>query len=126
MPPTRSSEPSESPFAPVSQPRSAVELRTIFVAMVLFAAIAMLLTLASRVPSIANSFGDFFGYRRVVSTGDTNRTSHLFLLLFCYASPSLLLIGAGLMRSFIDYQQGRLEKRQREQEIEDREYTMED
>jgi hypothetical protein len=69
-----------------------------FVSMIVFAAISLLLMFAARVPAIANSINDLIGVSRSTSTDRPDRSTHLFMLLFCYTSPLLLMLWVSLMR----------------------------
>jgi len=70
----------------------------LMVAMVVFAAISLLMMFAARVPAIANSINDLLGIRRTTTPGRPDRSTHLFMLLFCYSSPLLLMLMVSLVR----------------------------
>lgn len=90
----------QTPFAASDRGGSrGVGLWILFVSMVVFAAISLLLMLAARVPAIANSLNDLLGVSRNVSPDRPDRSTHLFMLLFCYASPLLLMLWVSLLRS---------------------------
>lgn len=84
-----------------------------------------MLALAIRIPSISNGFRDFFGSAGQRAEAANDRSSHLFLLLFCYSSPLLMMIWVSTLRRFIQFQQQRLDRRLRREHLEDSEFTME-
>jgi phage baseplate assembly protein W len=53
---------------------------------------------AARVPAVANSINDILGVARGAKPDRPDRSTHLFMLLFCYSSPVLLLICVSAMR----------------------------
>jgi len=53
---------------------------------------------AARVPAVANSINDMLGVARGAKPDRPDRSTHLFMLLFCYSSPVLLLICVSAMR----------------------------
>jgi len=67
--------------------------------MIVFAAISLLLMFAARVPAIANSINDLLGVSRAKAPDRPDRSTHLFMLLFCYSSPLMLLLWVSLLRS---------------------------
>lgn len=97
----------------------------LFVSMTVFAGIALLLALLARVPAVSQSLSLFFGTQAPPKSDKPDRSVHLLMLLFCYASPILMILFVNLMRSFAIHQQSELENRQRQQEIDDRDFSME-
>lgn len=93
--------------------------------MTVFAGIALLLALLARVPAVSQSLSLFFGTQAPQKSDKPDRSVHLLMLLFCYASPILMILCVNLMRSFAIHQQSELENRQRQQEIDDRDFSME-
>jgi hypothetical protein len=77
-----------------------VGLWVVFVTMIVFAAISLLMMFAARVPAVANSINDILGVARGAKPDRPDRSTHLFMLLFCYSSPVLLLICVSAMRKF--------------------------
>lgn len=97
----------------------------LFVSMTVFAGIALLLALLARVPAVAQSLSLFFGTSAPPKSDKPDRSLHLLMLLVCYASPILMILWVTLLRSFLSHQQSNLDKRNRQQEIEDRDFSME-
>lgn len=93
--------------------------------MMVFAGIALLLALLARVPAVSQSLSILLGTPAPTKSDRPDRSVHLFMLLFCYASPILMIFWVSLLRGFLLYQQRRLEERQRQQEYDDREFSME-
>jgi hypothetical protein len=71
----------------------------LFVAMTVFAVISLLLMFAARVPAISESLHDLFGTPRSARPDLPDRSTHLFMLLFCYASPLLLMLVVSFLRA---------------------------
>ena len=88
----------QTPFAPNGSRRPVVGLWVVFVTMIVFAAISLLMMFAARVPAVANSINDILGVARGAKPDRPDRSTHLFMLLFCYSSPVLLLICVSAMR----------------------------
>lgn len=93
--------------------------------MMVFAGFSLLVALAIRTPGVANGLRDLLGGPGRLASNTNDRAGRLFLLLFCYSSPFLMMIWVSLMRRFILFQQRRLDRRLRREQIEDREFTME-
>lgn len=93
--------------------------------MTVFAAIALLLALLARVPAVSQSLSLIFGTPAPPKSNKPDRSLHLLMLLVCYASPILMILWVNLMRAFLIQQQSELENRQRQQEIDDRDFSME-
>lgn len=102
-----------------------IQLWMLFVSMMVFAGIALLLALLARVPAVSNSLSILLGTPAAPTSDKPDRSVHLFMLLFCYASPILMIFWVSMLRSFLLFQQKRLEERQRQQEYDDREFSME-
>jgi hypothetical protein len=120
-----SSNNSTSPFATDAGQRPVIQLWMLFVSMMVFAGVALLLALLARVPAVSNSLSILLGTPSAPKSDKPDRSVHLFMLLFCYASPILMIFWVSMLRSFLLYQQRRLEERQRQQEYDDREFSME-
>jgi len=88
----------QTPFAPNASRRPVIGLWVVFVTMIVFAAISLLMMFAARVPAVANSINDIIGVARGAKPDRPDRSTHLFMLLFCYSSPVLLLICISAMR----------------------------
>lgn len=116
---------STSPFALDTGRRPVIQLWMLFVSMMVFAGIALLLALLARVPAVSNSLSILLGTPAAPKSDKPDRSVHLFMLLFCYASPILMIFWVSMLRSFLLFQQKRLEERQRQQEYDDREFSME-
>jgi uncharacterized protein with PQ loop repeat len=89
------------PFANEAPQRPVVQLWMLFVSMVVFAFMSLLIMFAARVPAIANSISDLLGVARTVKSDRPDRSTHLFMLLFCYTSPLLLMLWVGMLRSIL-------------------------
>lgn len=99
MPPTPNSTQPQTPFAPKGdQSGRTVGLWMIFISMVVFAAISLLLMFAARVPAISESINDMFGIRSSSRGDKPDRSAHLFMLLFCYTSPLMLMLWVSLLK----------------------------
>ena len=97
-----SSNASESnPFAETVPNRPTVSLWMLMFSMIVFAAFSLLIMFASWVPAISNVVNDFFGVTQTVKPDKPDRSTHLFFLLFCYASPLLLALWVGLLHMFL-------------------------
>lgn len=92
----------QTPFAPNASRRPVIGLWVVFVIMIVFAAISLLMMFAARVPAVANSINDILGVARGAKPDRPDRSTHLFMLLFCYSSPVLLLICISAMRKITD------------------------
>lgn len=54
---------------------------------------------AARVPAISESINDMLGIRSSTSSNDKpDRSAHLFMLLFCYTSPLMLMLWVSLLK----------------------------
>jgi hypothetical protein len=115
----------QSPFAAPNQAAPTVRLWMLFVSMMVFAGFSLLLALAIRVPSISNGLRDLMGGSGRPLSPTRERSAHLFMLLFCYSSPLLMMIWVSTLRRFIQFQQRRLDRRIRREELEDSEFNME-
>ena len=116
----------QSPFAHQSQPTlPPVRLWMLFVSMMVFAGFSLLLAVAARIPSFANSLRDLFGSPNKLQSPGDERSTHLLLLLVCYCSPLLMMFWVSMLRRFILFQQRRLDQRLRREQIEDSEFNME-
>jgi hypothetical protein len=73
----------------------------LMVSMVVFAMISLLLMFAARVPAIANSLNDLLGVSRTTASDRPDRSTHLFMLLFCYTSPLMLMLWVSLLRGVV-------------------------
>lgn len=93
--------------------------------MMVFAGFSLLVALAIRIPGVTNGLRDLFGGPGRPAPATNERAARLFLLLFCYSSPLLMMIWVSLLRRFILFQQRRLDRRIRREQIEDSEFTME-
>jgi hypothetical protein len=92
----------ETPFAPVLQGSGrTVGLYTLLVSMVVFAVISLLLMFAARVPAIADSLNDLLGVSRTTANDRPDRSTHLFMLLFCYTSPLMLMLWVSILRGLV-------------------------
>lgn len=87
------------PFAKQARHRPAIQLWMLFVSMVVFAMISLLIMFAARVPAIANNISDLLGVARTAKADRPDRSTHLFMLLFCYTSPLLLMLWVSALRS---------------------------
>ncbi len=90
-----------SPFAHREEARATISLWMLLFSLVVCAAFSMLIMFAARVPAISNNINDFLGIARTAKPGKPDRSTHLFFLLFCYASPLLLATWVGLIQIFI-------------------------
>jgi len=115
----------QSPFAQAYQANPTVRLWMIFVSMMVFAGFSLLVAMAIRIPGVTNGLRDLFGGPGRPAPATNDRAARLFLLLFCYSSPLLMMIWVSLLRRFILFQQRRLDRRIRREQIEDSEFTME-
>ena len=96
-----SSKASESsPFAESESVRPTISLGMLMFSLVVFAAFSLLIMFAARVPAISNTLNDFFGLPQAAKPDKPDRSTHLFFLLFCYASPLLLAMWVGLLHTF--------------------------
>ncbi|MFO0011697.1 MAG: hypothetical protein ACK553_03060 [Planctomycetota bacterium] len=99
MPPSPAPANSPTPFGQVERGRRpTIGLPTILVSMVVFAVISLLLMFAARVPAVASSIDDLLGVRRGIAKDQPDRATHLFMLLFCYTSPLMLMIWMSLLK----------------------------
>ncbi len=89
-----------SPFAPSESVRPTVSLGMLMFSLVVFAMFSLLIMFAARVPAISNTLNDFFGLPPTAKPDKPDRSTHLFFLLFCYASPLLLAMWVGLFHTF--------------------------
>ena len=89
-----------SPFSQSESVRPTISLGMLMFSLVVFAAFSLLIMFAARVPAISNTLNDFFGLPQKVKPDKPDRSTHLFFLLFCYASPLLLAMWVGLFQSF--------------------------
>lgn len=90
-----------SPFATEEESRPVVQLWMLFVSMIVFACMSLLIMFAARVPAIANSIHDVMGMPRAAKPDRPDRSTHLFMLLFCYSSPLLLMLWVGFLRRLL-------------------------
>lgn len=95
----RTPSPNADPFAKESRHPPVIQLWMLFVSMVVFATIALLIMVAARVPAIANNISDLLGVARTAKADRPDRSTHLFMLLFCYTSPLLLMLWVSALRS---------------------------
>ena len=97
-----STEAGESnPFAEVTPIRATVSLWMLMVSLVVFAFLSLLIMLAAQVPVISDAVNDFLGVPQTAKAGKPDRSTHLFFLLLCYASPLLLAMWIGLLHTFV-------------------------
>lgn len=118
----------QSPFASTSSTQRTspkISLWMLFVSMMVFAGVSLLLATAVRIPSVANGFRELFGIPTLKASQDNQRSTHLFLLLFCYSSPLLMMIWVSFLRRLILIQQRRLDQRLQRELAEDSEFNME-
>lgn len=102
LPPSPAQNKTQNPFAaPDRKPHATVSLGSLLVSMVVFAVISLLLMFAARVPAIANSINDLLGISRSAPEGKPDRSTHLFMLLFCYSSPLMLMLWVSLLRGLM-------------------------
>lgn len=100
MPPTPNPPTHSTPFASrEDRNRPTVGLWMILVSMVVFAAISLLFMFAARVPAISESVNDMLGIRSSIAEDKPDRSAHLFMLLFCYTSPLMLMLWVSLLKS---------------------------
>ncbi len=78
-----------------------VQLWMLFVSMVVFAGSSFLFMMAARVPAISNGINDLLGLPRTAATEKVDRSTHLFMLLFCYTSPLMLLLWVSVLQKFV-------------------------
>lgn len=71
----------------------------LLVSMVVFAFVSLLLMFAARVPAISESINDVLGIQSSSTEGKPDRSTHLFMLLFCYTSPLMLMLWISLLKS---------------------------
>ena len=90
-----------SPFAETKPNRPTVSLWMMMFSMIVFAAFSLLIMFASWVPAISNVVNDFFGVTQTAKPDKPDRSTHLFFLLFCYASPLLLALWVGILHMFL-------------------------
>ena len=90
-----------SQFAETPSTRPTLSLWMLLFSLVVCAAFSFLLMMAAHVPAIANTVNDFFGVAQTVKAGKPDRGTHLYFLLFCYASPLLLTMIVGLLQIFL-------------------------
>ncbi len=90
-----------NPFAVTEPNRPTVSLWMLMFSMIVFAAFSLLIMFASWVPAISNVVNDFFGVTQAAKPDKPDRSTHLFFLLFCYASPLLLALWVGLLHMFL-------------------------
>lgn len=97
-----SSKASESnPFAETESVRPTVSLWMLMFSLIVFAAFSLLIMFAARVPAISNAVNDFFGVTQTAKPDKPDRSTHLFFLLFCYASPLMLALWVGMLHMFL-------------------------
>jgi hypothetical protein len=102
LPPSPVQTKTQNPFGnPDQKTRTTVSLGSLLVSMVVFAAISLLLMFAARVPAIANSINDLLGISRSATEGKPDRSTHLFMLLFCYSSPLMLMLWVSLFKGLM-------------------------
>lgn len=89
-----------SPFAETTSTRPTLSLWMLMFSLVVCAAFSLLLMMVAHVPAISNTVNDFFGVAQTAKPDKPDRSTHLFFLLFCYASPLLLSMFVGLMHIF--------------------------
>jgi len=89
-----------SPFAETASTRPILSLWMLLFSLVVCAAFSLLLMMAAHVPVISNTVNDFFGVAQTAKADKPDRSTHLFFLLFCYASPLLLTVFVGLLQIF--------------------------
>jgi hypothetical protein len=87
-----------NPFAEQVTVRPSISLWMLIFSLVVCAAFSMLLMFAARVPAITDTINDFFGIAKAAKSDKPDRSTHLFFLLFCYASPLLLAMWVGLLQ----------------------------
>ncbi|MEI7458599.1 MAG: hypothetical protein WCK15_04270 [Pirellula sp.] len=87
------------PFAESRRSRTTISLWMLMFSMVVFAGVSMVIMLAARVPTIANSINEFFGLPQTAKQGKPDRTTHLIFLLFCYSSPLMFAMWVGILHS---------------------------
>lgn len=90
-----------SPFTEVTPIRPTVSLWMLLVSFVVFAFLSLLIMLAAHVPAISDAVNDFLGISHTTKAGKPDRSTHLFFLLFCYASPLMLAMWVGLLHTFV-------------------------
>jgi hypothetical protein len=78
-----------------------IGLWMLLVSMVVFAVISLLLMFAARVPAISDSLNDLLGVSRTTAGDRPDRSTHLFMLLFCYTSPLMLMLWVSLLRGIV-------------------------
>ncbi len=99
MPPTPFPNPPQTPFGSQNaRSRPTVGLWTLLISIVVFAAISSLLMVAARVPAISESINDMLGIRSSSNKDKPDRSAHLFMLLFCYTSPLMLMLWVSLLK----------------------------
>ena len=89
-----------SPFAQSEPVRPTISLWMLMFSLVVFAMFSLLIMFAARVPAISNTVNDFLGLPATAKPDKPDRSTHLFFLLFCYASPLLLAMWIGLFHTF--------------------------
>ncbi len=89
-----------SPFAEIVSARPTVSLWMLLFSLVVCAAFSLLLMFAAHVPLISNAVNDFLGLPQTAKPDKPDRGAHLYFLLFCYASPLLLVLTVGLLHMF--------------------------
>ena len=90
-----------NPFAEVTPIRPTVSLWMLMFSLVVFAFLSLLIMLAAQVPAISDAVNDFLGISHTARAGKPDRSTHLFFLLFCYASPLMLAMWIGLLHTFV-------------------------
>jgi len=90
-----------NPFAQTEAVRPTVSLWMLMFSLIVFAVFSLLIMFAARVPAISDTLNDFFGIARTAKPDKPDRSTHLFFLLFCYASPLLLAMWVGLFHTFL-------------------------
>ena len=90
-----------SPFSEPVAVRHSISLWMLVFSLVVCAAFSMLIMLAARVPAISDTINDFLGTAKSTKPDKPDRSTHLFFLLFCYASPLLLATWVGLLHLLV-------------------------
>jgi hypothetical protein len=99
--PNQHSANEQNPFGGQQRNSRTISLTMMFCSMIFFAGVSLLMMMASRVPVLANGINEFFGWPENATSEKPDRSTHLFFLLFCYASPLLFAMWVGLLHSII-------------------------